>query len=157
MEPTVDGFSQKETARLERWWGPGSSEAEDAFSRSWSNEVVWANPPFSLLHKVLVKVVDDKAHAIVVMPEWRTHSFFRLAKDLEVCSIRFDRWEGIFEENGSPLRKMSWDAQAIYVCGGRADCPIHGPKCESKFIMGDARVGGFSPIPIEGGGSMRSK
>ena len=35
VQPTVDAFSQAETSRCPRWWGPGSPEAEDAFSQSW--------------------------------------------------------------------------------------------------------------------------
>ena len=127
VQPTVDAFSAEKTARFERFWGPGSSEAADAFTQSWSSEVLWANPPFALLHKVLAKVIKDEAHAVVVLPEWPNKSFFALAKKLEIASVRFGCDVGIFERHGRPLKSMRWNVQAIFVCGNRAKCPIHGP------------------------------
>ena len=35
VQSTVGAFSVEGTARISRWWGPGSPEAEDAFSQGW--------------------------------------------------------------------------------------------------------------------------
>jgi hypothetical protein len=75
VEPSVDAFSIPDSARLDRWWGPGSPEAANAFGQSWGEEILWANPPFYLLHKVLAKVLREGAHAVVILPEWRQTRF----------------------------------------------------------------------------------
>jgi len=125
VAPTVDAFSTSNTARFARWWGPGSAESEDAFSKSWTDEFLWLNPPFALFHRVLAKVVQDRAHAVIIVPEWPNKSFFQHVKELEIRSRRFECGQGIFEKKGKPLRNMRWNAQAVFICGDRAGCPAH--------------------------------
>jgi hypothetical protein len=48
VAPTVDAFSQKASARCERWWGPGSPEAEDAFTQPWGGGGIMGEPPIPL-------------------------------------------------------------------------------------------------------------
>jgi hypothetical protein len=84
VQSTFDAFSQADTARFPRWWGPGSSEAEDAFSRPWAEKILWLKPPFSQHDKVITKILDDRAHAVLILPEWPQKEFFNQAKALEV-------------------------------------------------------------------------
>ena len=126
VRPTVDAFSESTTARFERWWGPGSLEAEDAFEKLWTDELLWINPPFGLYYRVLDKLVKDKAHAVLIMPEWPNQSFYTQAKALEIASMRFDCNSSFFETSGRPLPYLRWPVQAILVCGDRGNCPCHG-------------------------------
>ena len=47
---------------------------EDAFTFDWGklsqDYPCWANPPFSLLHDVVTKIVLDKATVLLCVPEW---------------------------------------------------------------------------------------
>ena len=68
--PSVDAFADYELHLCSRWWGPGSTESEDAFSRDWGKEsLLWINPPFSFLNQVVRKIGEDGAKAILIMPQ----------------------------------------------------------------------------------------
>ena len=88
------------------------------------------NPPFALFHRVLAKLVKDKAHGVLIMPEWPTQTSFQLAKRLEVKSVRFECGQGIFERKGRAMSSMRWNVQAILVCGDRANCLEHGCRVD---------------------------
>ena len=65
--PDLDAFASLHNAQTDQFW----SEAEDAFSKSWDRPVpLWANPPFSLLPRVLAKIRRDGAHMLLLCPEW---------------------------------------------------------------------------------------
>jgi hypothetical protein len=45
-KPDLDAFATAEDRRFPRWWGSGSSEATDAFSKPWGGGLLlWMNPP----------------------------------------------------------------------------------------------------------------
>eukprot|EP00667_Euglena_gracilis_P031350 EG_transcript_45239 len=85
VTPDVDAFSKLATRRFPRFWGPDSPEIEDAFRRSWSDDVIWANPPFSRLKDVVWKWQEDQAHGIIIAPKWPTAIWF---EDLMSMVIR---------------------------------------------------------------------
>ena len=83
--PTIDGFGDDKLHVWPRWWGPGSVEAEDAFTMNWSKEpLLWLNPPFTLLNAVVQKLQEDQAVAILVMPHWCNQEFYEAVKPLIV-------------------------------------------------------------------------
>ena len=52
--------------------------AVDAFSFSWKDINFYAFPPFSILHRVLKKVLMEKAQGILVVPDWPTQVWWPL-------------------------------------------------------------------------------
>jgi hypothetical protein len=50
--------------------------ATDAFSLEWRNFSIYCFPPFSLLARVLRKIITDKAEGVVVVPFWRNQVFW---------------------------------------------------------------------------------
>ena len=62
LEPTVDAFADSSNALLHRFW----DTASDALAQKWANEVLWMNPPFSMLSDVLDKIVAEEATGILV-------------------------------------------------------------------------------------------
>lgn len=68
--PEIDCFSTKESAKCDKWWGPGSILGEDAMAENWAGKHLWINPPFSRLRCVVDKIISDQTHAILIMPEW---------------------------------------------------------------------------------------
>lgn len=50
--------------------------AIDAFTFQWTNYTFYMFPPFSLLPKVLQKVVEDAAEAVLVCPIWPTQPWW---------------------------------------------------------------------------------
>ena len=60
----------------------------DAMHTRWSKEVgIWV-PPFNLISKVIAKIVDDRAHGLLVVPFWRSRPWFgavfQLMKGFEI-------------------------------------------------------------------------
>ena len=60
-------------------WCPGTAGI-DAFDHFWGNplENNWVNPPFSLIGRVINKIVADKAIATVIVPWWTSQVWWHL-------------------------------------------------------------------------------
>ena len=58
--------------------------AVDAFSICWRDIEFYAFPPFSVVHRVLKKILLDKAEGVVVVPDWPTQVWWPLLKRLLV-------------------------------------------------------------------------
>ena len=69
----IDKFAAAHNAQCQRFnalfYCPGV-EAVDAFAQCWSNDFNWCNPPFSLIGRVLCKIMQDQAHGILIIPRW---------------------------------------------------------------------------------------
>ncbi len=70
VNPVRDVFANKEKM-FEKWYGEGSPDSTNAFGKNWGGEILWINPPFNLFPQVLNKIVQDKAHAVIIVPYWR--------------------------------------------------------------------------------------
>ena len=85
--PTVDVFATRLNAKLPRFhsWKPDpKAEAIDTFSTDWGGELVYAFPPFCLIGRVLQKILNEKAEAILITPDWPTKSWFALLPNIIV-------------------------------------------------------------------------
>eukprot|EP01052_Picozoa_sp_SAG31_P030608 SAG31_NODE_3155_length_4612_cov_2.728784_2_plen_379_part_00 len=71
---TVDLFASALSAQLPRFASPfpcHGCETVDAFSRSWSGERSWINPPWSLLPRIVQRLVEEPAaSAVLLVPFW---------------------------------------------------------------------------------------
>ena len=69
----IDRFAASHNAQCARFnalfYCPGV-EAVDAFAQDWSQDFNWCNPPFSLIGRVLCKIMQDQAHGILIIPRW---------------------------------------------------------------------------------------
>ena len=123
VKPELDAFASFSNRRCEKWWGPGSPHGEDAFSQSWSNQVLWLNPPFDLLGRVLEKIIADRAHGILVLPDWPRRRYLPKAQDLCMHFIQYPRGFKFFEREGwRRARGLKWPVSVMFVCG-------HLPRC----------------------------
>ena len=75
VTPVRDAFADKENKRFDKWYGEGSPDGTNAFEQNWGSEILWINPPFNLFPQVLDKIVQDKAHAVIIVPYWRKKKF----------------------------------------------------------------------------------
>ena len=76
---TIDLFASSCNHKLERYVSfipDDKACAVNAFSISWSNEINYLFPPFSVLGRCLQKIVEDRAEGIVVCPIFTTQTFF---------------------------------------------------------------------------------
>ncbi len=78
---SIDRFASyynKKTVRFNsKYWNPGA-EAIDAFTQNWAQENNWLVPPICLLPRVIMHLLQCKAEATLVCPEWRSAPFWTL-------------------------------------------------------------------------------
>ena len=63
----------------------------DAFTYDWSqlmehsDEVLWANPPFSMLDKVITKIILEPCKVVLVTPEWKDSRWWKPLDQITVA------------------------------------------------------------------------
>ena len=78
-KPDRDLFASRINRQLNNYisWQPDpQATAVDAFSVNWYNKLNYIFPPFSMMSKVLRKLEEDRAEAIVIAPIWMTQCWF---------------------------------------------------------------------------------
>ena len=84
-EPKIDLFASRINKKCKKYisWLPDpDSVAVDSFTIFWKKLRFYAFPPFSIILKVLRKIIDDKATGIVVVPDWPTQPWYPLYHSL---------------------------------------------------------------------------
>ena len=78
-KPDIDLFASRINYQLSNYipWRPDpGAKAVDAFSINWLLTYNYCFPPFRIILKVLQKIQQDEAQAIVVVPYWTTENWF---------------------------------------------------------------------------------
>lgn len=76
---SIDLFATAENKQLSRFasWQPNPGTTwVDAMQHSWVNENGWANPPFSLISRILQKVTREGSTVTLVAPLWPAQPWF---------------------------------------------------------------------------------
>ena len=111
--PSIDLFASRLNNQVERYcaWEPDPGAVYiDSFLYEWVKErLVYAFPPFSIIHKVIQKFIHDGAHGIIVAPIWPTQPWFSLLKRItcgrETLKFRIDTFsnEQVVNQRRHPL------------------------------------------------------
>jgi hypothetical protein len=83
--PKLDLFASRINCQLSDYvsWKPDpQAKYIDAFTISWNNDILYAFPPFSIIGRVLQKLVADKATVLMILPLWPTRPWFSHALHL---------------------------------------------------------------------------
>ena len=141
-EITVDLFASRLNNKVTKYASrrpDPNAFAIDAFSLTWYNEFYYIFPPFSLMAKILQKVVEDKSEGVLVAPIWPTQSWWPSLLQL-VCGqcFRLPRIQKILylphdPDKSHPLTKMSLGV-----------FPISGKACERKAFQDRPRTSSCS-------------
>ena len=99
------------------------SREMNAFSFNWGllkegdKDVLWANPPFSMLEKVVVKVLLDPCKIILCTPEWRDQPWWKPLERVTVSRIYLPWDEGLFvgKKNNKALPHPHWRTVVSFV------------------------------------------
>lgn len=84
-EPKIDLFASrlnKKCLKFVSWIRDPEAYRVDAFTLNWSEFDFYAFPPFSLILRVLQKIINDKAEGIVVIPLWVSQPWYPVFKSL---------------------------------------------------------------------------
>ncbi|XP_032904474.1 uncharacterized protein LOC116990664 [Amblyraja radiata] len=79
--PDIDLFASRLNHQLPKYvsWEPDpGAVAVDAFSLHWGGMFFYAFPPFCLISRCLIKIEQDSASGILVVPDWPTQPWFPL-------------------------------------------------------------------------------
>jgi hypothetical protein len=96
---------------------------DDAFARSWTEsreleKMLWMNPPFSMMAKVVHKLIEDKAIAIVVAPVWNHTPWWEPLQSITIREWEFDHTISLYmDPQGKPLKQRQWRSRAFLVDG----------------------------------------
>ena len=75
----TDWFASEYNAKLKRFysrfWNP-SCTGVDAFSENWGNEYGLFVPPITIIHRVIKKMIVDRACGVLVIPCWKSAVFW---------------------------------------------------------------------------------
>ena len=74
----------------------------DAFSFDWSETVVYAFPPFSLVGRVLQKLLADQAKGIIMAPWWPTQHWFARLQGATTWTLKFRAKKANLKNAGHP-------------------------------------------------------
>lgn len=87
--PQIDLFASHQTNQCKNyysWFPDPGCIGVDAFSYKWDT-FFYAFPPFSLVARVLKKVINDSATGIIVVPNWKTQAWYPVFKELTKSKI----------------------------------------------------------------------
>ena len=88
--PEIDLFASKANHKCVKYFSwkkdPGSF-GSDAFTFDWSKDFFYAFTPFSMILRVIRKIVSDGATGILVVPYWPTQPWFPLFQKLQIKQI----------------------------------------------------------------------
>ena len=86
-KPDIDLFASRLNFQIKpyvSWRADPEALAVDAFTLSWTNKFLYCFPPFSLIGKVIQKLEQDGAQAILITPVWTTQTWFPKLKNLMI-------------------------------------------------------------------------
>ncbi len=86
--PTIDLFASRLNHKVDRYcaWEPDPGALYiDALMFAWSEEKVYAFPPFAIVHLVLQKLIIDRTEGIIVAPYWVSKPWFTLFQKLLIA------------------------------------------------------------------------
>ena len=119
--PQVDCFATGQNKRFPQFW----STEQSAWDKHWGpehNGLLWMNPPFDEIDRVVHKLKMDKGKAILVVPAWRKLSWWQDLRDIVVQKWRIPKQHGLFLQQGiTPMPAPKWDVWAFLVDGGLED------------------------------------
>lgn len=110
-----DGFATSGNRRFNKYY----SKEDNALAQTWSkNEVIWANPPWSIWPQVSEKIIQSGCITIATVPAW--HSKHWCLNLLKVASRLFYLEVGtkLFELGHKPVSGVRWGVYIILVIPG---------------------------------------
>lgn len=85
--PAIDLFASRSNAKCDfycSWHRDPDAFAIDAFTLDWGTADFYAFPPFSLVLRVIRKIISDQACGIVIVPNWPSQPWFPIFTELLV-------------------------------------------------------------------------
>ena len=120
--PDIDLFASRLNHQLPTYaaWRPDpNAVAIDAFTLDWSKQFNYCFPPFCVISRVLAKIQEDRARAILVVPLWDTQPWLSRLKKIARDSIIFDRSQDLLilpHDHGARHPILRKSRMAAFLC-----------------------------------------
>lgn len=133
LQPSVDAFADEQLHVCDRWWGPGS-DVPNALDIPWGGEpLLWLNPPYSMMGKVVTKIKQDGAKGVLICPHWTTEPWYKEVKQIACRSYFYRQGTLMFEVPEGVMPGTKWPVWALFVDGaGAGQCPDEREKKITK-------------------------
>ena len=103
LYPTVDAFASHTNHILRKYWWKHTC----AFSKDWTHEILWCNPPHALIPRVVTKILKEQSRGIFLVPykpnELWFHALARITTfwwDLPFSTLYlYDEWGKPFKSS----------------------------------------------------------
>jgi len=87
----------------------------DALSQSWTGQVLlWMNPLFSLLDKVVTKIESEKVECFFLCTNWTTTLWWEKVQALCAKAHFFPPGTRLFETERGPSGPIKWEVWVIF-------------------------------------------
>ena len=132
FRPEVDAFANKKNKRFPKFY-------DDAWSEDWS-EPLWINPPFDVFPRVVQKLKQSDAKAILIVPNWPRQEWFKDIMDISIDIVELPH-KGMklyCEDNGKPLPQRSWSTLACLVDGNLGDYWQDGSEMGTEEVISNS-------------------
>ena len=84
---TIDLFASRLNAKKAKYvsrYPEAEAIAIDALSIAWKHQLMYIFPPFSLIPRVLQKVIQDQTEAVLVAPMWYTQTWWPCLNNMTI-------------------------------------------------------------------------
>lgn len=114
FQPTVDAFASPWNAQCDHYW----TSAQDGLKQDWTQQAVYANPPWSLLSDVVKKIqsLPGDQKVMVVFPVWPKTKWF-VELDKMIVHTLHPPMQLYSDESGVLLPPPRWRSMVALVCG----------------------------------------
>lgn len=110
--PDIDLFASRINKKCRlyvSWQKDPDAVAVNAFTLKWTSYFFYAFPPFSIILKMLRKIIHDKARGIVVVPMWPSQPWYPIFQQLQVSDvIFFSPNDGVIHSHSSKGRRQPY-------------------------------------------------
>uniref|UniRef100_A0A7S0Z4Q6 Reverse transcriptase domain-containing protein n=1 Tax=Hemiselmis tepida TaxID=464990 RepID=A0A7S0Z4Q6_9CRYP len=91
---SLDAFACRATYLLPRFCSARPDPRAwrfDAFTVPWGSELLWLNPPWELIPRVLFKLREERARGIIIVPHWPSQAWWPTLMELAVRVVNLPR------------------------------------------------------------------
>ena len=88
--PKIDLFASRLNCQIPKFvsYRPDpQSSAVNAFTLNWGNLEFYAFPPFTIIPRIIQKIIKDRATGILVVPDWPNQPWYTIFNEITISSI----------------------------------------------------------------------
>jgi hypothetical protein len=109
--PTLDLFASRHNRQCFRYCSrhPDLNSQGNAFAVPWARMKLWLNPPWEIIHRVLLHLQAERARALVCLPHWPSASWWPLVVKMHAAPLFIVKGYPLYADpEDKPLPTPRW-------------------------------------------------